>query len=158
MRTRCALLRTSPILFGLASPRSRERAPGLRCSSYACRKPTEIITLPRARAQIDAAFDKYYKADANLIRPSGNPLDMAGFKAMMASPDIIVESDVVASVDDVKEIAGGQAAVVVFTTLSKFSYKGTPNDDVAKFSVTYEKVDDTWKIVHLHRGTGQKPE
>ena len=35
--------------------------------------------------------------------------------------------------------------------------RGTPNDDVAKFSATLEKVDGGWKIVHLHRGTGQKP-
>ena len=56
------------------------------------------------------------------------------------------------------EFAGGNAAVVVYTCRSKFSYKGTPNDDIAKFSATMEKVDGTWKMVHNHRGTGQAPE
>lgn len=101
---------------------------------------------------------RYYKPDCTLIRPSGNPLDMAGFKGMLGSPDIIVEKDEVTSVDEVKEFAGGNAAVVVYTTRSTFSYKGTSNDDVAKFSLTIEKVDGAWKVVHMHRGTGQKPE
>ena len=92
-----------------------------------------------------------------MIRPSGNPLDLDGFKGMLGSPDIIVEKDEVISVDDVKLFAGGEAAIVVYTTLSKFTYQGNPNDDVAKFSATLEKADGAWKIVHLHRGTGQKP-
>merc|ERR1711998_747715 len=108
-------------------------------------------------AKIDEVFDKYFKPSCTLIRPSGNPLDRDGFKGMLGSPDIIVEKDEVASIDEVKELAGGQAAVVTYTTLSKFSYKGTPNDDVAKFSATLEKAESgEWKMAHLHRGTGQK--
>ena len=57
---------------------------------------------------------------------------MAGFKGMLASPDIIMKSDEVLSVDDVKTFAGGNAAIAVFTTRSAFEYKGTPNDDIAK--------------------------
>ena len=113
-------------------------------------------------AQINAVFDEFFKKDALLIRPSGNALGVEGFKEMLASPDIIVESDVVSSIDDVKEISKNNVAVVTFTTLSKFSYKGTPNDDVAKFTMVLELcsrigTNAIWRVVHLHRGTGQKP-
>ena len=111
----------------------------------------------KEKAKLDAAFEKYFVPDAVLIRPSGNPLDVAGFKEMLGSPDIISETDEVTSVDSEKVFAGGNAAVVVFTTFSKFTYKGTPNEDVAKFSATLELAGGTWKIIHLHRGTGQKP-
>ena len=107
--------------------------------------------------KIDAVFNDYFADTCSIIRPSGNPLDLSAFKGMLGSPDIIVEEDAVISVDDVKEIAGGNAAVVVYTTHSKFSYKGTPNDDIAKFSATLEKTGDKWKVAHLHRGTGQPP-
>ena len=61
--------------------------------------------------KIESTFGKYFRDDCVLIRPSGNPLDLAGFKGIMGSPDIIVEKDEVISVDDVKELAGGNAAV-----------------------------------------------
>ena len=112
---------------------------------------------PRHGRQISTVFDKYFAQNCLMIRPSGNPLDLDGFKGMLGSPDIIVEKDEVISVDDVKLFAGGEAAIVVYTTLSKFTYQGNPNDDVAKFSATLEKANGAGKIVHLHRGTGQKP-
>ena len=107
--------------------------------------------------QIAEFFDKFMDPSSVMIRPSGNPLDLAGWKGMFAMPDILFESEVL-SFDSIKEIAGGNAAVVTYTTRSKFSFKGMPNDDVAKFSATLEKVGDAWKIVHLHRATGQPPE
>ena len=78
---------------------------------------------------------------------------------MMTSEDITVESDTMVGEPEVKLIAGGAAAVVVYTTHSKFTYKGTANDDIAKFSLMLEKqADGSWKIVHAHRGAGQKPD
>ena len=120
--------------------------------------PACAESIPAHTPQINTVCNKYYTPDCNLIRPSGNPLDLAGFKGMLGSPDIVVETDDVISVDDVKVFAGGDAAVVVYTTLSKFTYQGTPNDDIAKFSATLAKTEDGWKVVHLHRGTGQKPQ
>ena len=108
--------------------------------------------------KIGAAFDKYYKEDCVIIRPSGNPLSLEGWKGMLGSEDVVVSADEVTSVDDVKMLAGGAVAVVVFTTRSTFTYMGTPNDDVAKFSATLEKIDGAWKVAHVHRGTGQAPE
>jgi len=109
-------------------------------------------------AGLEAFWDKYFTADTVFIRPSGNPLDKAGYLGMMASEDVAVLSDELLSVSDVKEMAGGQVAVFTYTTHSKFVYKGNENDDVAKFSVTAEKGPNGWKIVHVHRGTGQKPQ
>ena len=45
----------------------------------------------------------------------------------------------------------------VDSTHEEFAYKGTPNDDVAKFSAVFDKTSSGWKIVHAHRATGQKP-
>ena len=53
--------------------------------------------------------------------------------------------------------AGGNVAVVTFLEESAFVYKGTPNEDLAKWTAVLEKVDGKWKYVHGHRGTGQPP-
>jgi hypothetical protein len=46
----------------------------------------------------------------------------------------------------------------VFTTHSKFTYKGTNNDDVAVFTIVTKKSGGPWKIVHAQRNTGRKPD
>ena len=46
---------------------------------------------------------------------------------------------------------------MTYTMHSKFSYKGTKNDDIAAFSATLEKKDGAWKCVFGQRATGQKP-
>lgn len=109
-------------------------------------------------AGLEAYWNKYFAADAAFIRPSGNPLDKASYLGMLSSEDVVVVSDEVLAVGDFKILAGGQAAVFTYTTHSKFVYKGTENDDIAKFSATAEKGPDGWKIVHAHRGTGQNPQ
>ena len=45
------------------------------------------------------------------------------------------------SVDAVSVFAGGRAAHATFTLHDKFAYKGTPNDDLAKYSATLELAD-----------------
>lgn len=115
-----------------------------------------------AQSKDEAAVMKYMKTymrwDAQIIRPSGNPMDQATWKGMLTAEDVQIISDEVVSVDKVSEYANGQVAVVVYTTRSKFNYKGKQNDDVAKFSATMERqTDGKWLIVHNHRGTGQSP-
>ena len=105
----------------------------------------------------DALFAKYYVHDVSIIRPSGNPMDLAMWKGMMTSDDVIMTSSELLSIDDVKIFGGGNAAVAVYTTHDKFTYKGAPNDDVAKFSAVFDKTSDGWKIMHAHRATGQPP-
>ena len=76
---------------------------------------------------------------------------------MMQSDDVVSESEELVSIDEPRFFCGGNAAVVTYTKHSKFTYKGTVNDDIAKFSATLEKTADGWKCVFGTRATGQKP-
>ena len=42
----------------------------------------------------------------------------------------------------------------IFTLSSKFSYKGTPNDDLPTVTSIFKKVDNVWKIYWMQRSTG----
>jgi hypothetical protein len=105
-----------------------------------------------------ATFDKYYVPTCQVIRPSGNPMSLDMYKGMMASEDVVLTSSELLSIDDVKIFGGGNAAVAVYATHDKFTYKGTPNDDRAVFSAVFDKTDAGWKVIHAHRATGQAPE
>jgi hypothetical protein len=77
---------------------------------------------------------------------------------MITSQDITFESSECISVDSTTIFAGGKAAAVTFTLHDKFTYKGTPNDDIAKYSAMLELTDaGSWRMMHAHRATGQKP-
>ena len=76
---------------------------------------------------------------------------------MMSNKDINMISSKLLSIDSVREMAGGNAAVVTYTQHDKFTYKETMNDDVSKFTVVLEKIGSSWKVAHAHRATGQKP-
>ena len=94
------------------------------------------------------------------LRPSGNPATPSMLLDMIISGDVTSKSMEVVSVDSIRVFAEGRAAVVTFTQHATFTYKGKPNDDIAKWSMVFEKGENTgncWKIVHGHRGTGQPP-
>jgi len=111
----------------------------------------------KAADTVQAFFDKFYAPDMLFIRPSGNPLDMAMAKGMWLSDDVVSEANALVSIDTVKVLGCGMAAIATFTAHEKFSYKGNPNDDVVKYSMTFEKKGDTWVVVQGHRATGQPP-
>ena len=48
-------------------------------------------------------------------------------------------------------------AYVCYTSHGKFTYRGTPNDDVAVLSSVLEKTDGRWQVVFGQRSTGRKP-
>ena len=103
-------------------------------------------------------MEKYYVDEAVVtLRPSGNPLTMPQYRDMLNSPDISTELNEVQSIDYVRVFAGGNAAVVTLKMHQVFSYKGTPNDDIAAMSLVLEKVNGSWKCVHAQRATGQAP-
>ena len=77
---------------------------------------------------------------------------------MVSSGDIVFESSKVVSFDSFRLIADGNVAVVTLTQHDKFTYKGTANDDICKFTFVLEKIGDNWKFAHGHRATGQTPE
>ena len=90
--------------------------------------------------------------DCTFIRPSGNPIDKKGFAAMMANKDVVIEKQNVSKILEVREYAGGKLVWVSFLNEAKFTYKGTPNDDLAPISVLVEKTSDGWQIRAGHRG------
>jgi len=95
--------------------------------------------------------------EVTMIRPSGNPMTKKMGDDMLLMPDITVEFCKLVSIDSVRIFAGGLAAVATVTMHEKFTFKGTPNDDIAKHSVVLEKSGEGWKMVHSHRATGQPP-
>lgn len=58
------------------------------------------------------------------MRSSGAPLDRASWIALLKSDDIENYTSKMVSIDSVKIIGGGRAAVVVFTEDQSYSYKG----------------------------------
>ena len=89
------------------------------------------------------------------IRPSGNPLNIEGWKSMMTSEDVIVEKNDLISIN--KLYINGNMAFVCYTTHGKFNYKGTENDDIAVLTSILEKKNKTWKILLSQRSTGRTP-
>ena len=102
---------------------------------------------------------KYWKPGFSIIRPSGNPMSREVWEGMISSDDVEMVSSELLKVNNVQILACGSAAFAVYTTHDQFKYKGTPNDDIATFTVVLEKNPSTgsWLYVHAHRGTGQKP-
>ena len=99
---------------------------------------------------------EHCRDDCVFIRPSGNPLSMQQWSDMMNSPDVQMKFSKLLSVD--KVVVDGNMAYAVYKTHSQFHYKGVDNDDVAVFTGVFQRTDDTWKLVHGQRSTGQKPE
>ena len=167
-------LRTFLSVALIAAPARAFRLPP---HAHFSRKTTTAMATPKAaiEAQITSFsndmmldmntagnFEQWqaYWRDENcvMIRPSGNPLTQQGWKEMMAGGDIVSTKHELLSIDSVDLIAGAQAAFATFTTFSAFTYKGTPNEDIAKFTAVLEFYEEKWKFCHMHRGTGQKPE
>ena len=67
----------------------------------------------KTEAAWQATFDKFWAPNAQVIRPSGNPMDLAMYKGMMTSEDVVMTSSELLSIDDVKIFGGGNAAVRV---------------------------------------------
>ena len=42
----------------------------------------------------------------------------------------------------------------IFTLGSKFTYKGTPNDDLPTLSSIFKKINNVLKIYYMQRSTG----
>ena len=76
--------------------------------------------------QIDTFFDKFYATDMVFIRPSGNPMDVRSAKGMWLGDDVKTEAQTLKSIDTVKVLGCGMAAIATYTSHEKFSYKGSP--------------------------------
>ena len=107
-------------------------------------------------AQIDAVIDKYFHPEVLIMRPSGNSMDHAAFKKQKGSKDLMVDFAYVSSVDSIRLMTGNRVALVIFTEIAKFTFKGVPNDGKAIFTATLEKVDGSWNVAFMHRTGGFK--
>jgi ketosteroid isomerase-like protein len=118
------------------------------------------------------SFLDVFAPEAIMIRPSGNPLGQKLWEEMHASKDIVRESNELLSIDKIEVLSNNddgtlsisagtpRMAYAIFITHTKFIYKGTPNDDVAVYSIVLTKKSDggQWKIVHSQRSMGRKPD
>jgi ketosteroid isomerase-like protein len=98
---------------------------------------------------------KHMHEDCVFVRPSGNPLNMEGWEAMMTNEDVNVESNELVSVN--RLTVDGNMAHVCYTSHGKFNYKGTQNDDIAVLSSVLQRVDGKWVVIFGQRSTGRKP-
>ena len=86
------------------------------------------------------------------IRPSGNPIDAEAFEKMI-SEDIFQESSEITKIHRF-EFLSEKIVMCIFTLSSKFTYKGTSNDDFPTITSIFIKVENVWKIHWMQRSTG----
>ena len=98
---------------------------------------------------------KHTHDDCLFIRPTGNPLNMDGWDAMMTNENVRVDSNELVSINKLKVV--GDMAYVCYTNHGKFNYMGTENDDIAVLTSVLERVDGRWVVVHGQRSSGRKP-
>ena len=90
--------------------------------------------------------------DFLFIRPSGNPIDAEGFKQILSS-DVVQEKAELTKIHRL-EFLSENIVMCIFTLSSKFTYKGTPNDDLPTVTSIFKRVDNVWKIHWMQRSTG----
>ena len=90
--------------------------------------------------------------DFLFIRPSGNPIDPEGFEQLITG-DIVQEKAEITKIHRF-EFLSENIAMCIFTLGSKFTYKGTANDDLPTVTSIFKKVNNVWKIHWMQRSTG----
>ena len=98
-------------------------------------------------------FVKNATSDFLFIRPSGNPISAKGFEEMMNSGDVVQEKAEITKIHRF-EFLSSNVAMCVFTLGAKFSYKGTPNDDLPTVTSIFKKINGIWKIHWMQRSSG----
>ena len=117
----------------------------------------EILTILEAFASTERMWSFFIEnatPDFLFIRPSGNPINAKGFQEMWSSGDLVLESAEITKVHKL-ELLGSNAAMCVFTLGSKFTYKGTQNDDLPTVTSILKKIDEKWKVAWMQRSSGQ---
>ena len=115
----------------------------------------DLFSDPSKQDAFNAKY--YYKPDDFMfVRPSGNPMGLKMFEGMRKSGDVTMEKDEVKEFVKVEVLCGGRSAAAAWKQHSVFTYKDTPNNDLALFSATLVLDGGLWKFVHVHRATGQE--
>ena len=102
--------------------------------------------------KMDSFFVHNATPDFLFIRPSGNPIDAKGFEQMITG-DIVQEKAEITKIHRF-EFLSENIVMCIFTLGSKFTYKGTPNDDLPTVTSIFKKVNNVWKIHWMQRSTG----
>ena len=97
-------------------------------------------------------FVKNGTPDFLFIRPSGNPIDAKGFEQMI-SGDVVQEKAEITKIHRF-DFLSENIVMCIFTIYSKFTYKGTPNEDLPTVTSIFKKVDNVWKIYWMQRSSG----
>ena len=116
-------------------------------------KITSLLDELASPEKMGSFFMKNATPDFLFIRPSGNPISAKGFEEMMNSGDVVQEKAEITKIHRF-EFLSDNVAMCIFTLGSKFSYKGTPNDDLPTVTSIFKKVGDVWKIHWMQRSTG----
>ena len=90
--------------------------------------------------------------DFLFIRPSGNPIDAKGFEQMITD-EIVQEKAEITKIHRF-EFLSENIVMCILTLGSKFTYKGTPYDDLPTVMSIFKKVNNVWKIHWMQRSTG----
>ncbi len=83
--------------------------------------------------------------DFLFIRPSGNPIDAKGFEQMI-SGDIVQEKAEITKIHRL-EFLSENIIMCIFTLGSKFTYKGTPNDDLPTVNSLDAKIYRKFRFI-----------
>ena len=97
-------------------------------------------------------FAKNTTPDFLCIRPTGNFIDAEGFEQII-SGEIVQEKAEITKIHRF-EFFSKNIITCIFTLGSKFTYVGTPNNDLPKVSSIFKKVEDFWKIHWEQSSTG----
>ena len=97
-------------------------------------------------------FVKNATSDFLFIRPSGNPINAEGFEKMI-SGDVVQEKAEITKIHRL-DFLSDNFAMCIFTLGSKFTYKGTPNDDLPTVTSIFKKEGNVWKVYWMQRSTG----
>ena len=98
-------------------------------------------------------FINHATSDFLFIRPSGNPINAEGFEKMI-SGDVVQERAEITKIHRL-EFLNDNVCLCIFTLGSKFTYKGTPNDDLPTVTSIFKKEGNVWKIHWMQRSTGK---
>ena len=103
----------------------------------------------------EAFFRQYFTDDVTWVRSTGNPLGREGLAKLLAD-DIVGVSMSIVSIDSIQLLAGGLAAVVVFTADQEYSYRGVRECDRTVITSVLHVVKGCEILIgHEHRCVGK---
>tara|TARA_Y100001968_G_scaffold435_1_gene350 strand:+ start:1483 stop:1716 length:234 start_codon:yes stop_codon:yes gene_type:complete len=73
---------------------------------------------------------------------------------MWSTGDLVLEHAEITKVHEF-ELLGPDPAMCVFTLGSKFTFKGTKNNDFPTVTSIFKKIHTQWKVAWMQRSSGQ---